>query len=60
MLAMLGDNRSGREHVRITPLGSSGSPAASSILIINGGIWGVEDLYKKLEMARVKIGDRNQ
>jgi len=60
MLAMLGDNRSGREHVRITPLGSSGSPAASSTVIINGGIWGVEDLYKKLEMAGVKIGDRNQ
>lgn len=60
MLAMLGDNRSGREHVRITPLGSSGGPASGHTMIINGGIWGVEDLYKKLEMAGVKIGDRNR
>ena len=49
------------EHVRITPLGSSGSPAATSpTIIINGGIWGIDDLYRKLEIAGVKIGERNQ
>lgn len=60
MLAMLGDNRSGREHVRITPVESHGSPAASPTIIINGGVWGIEDLYKKLAVAGIKIGDRNQ
>ena len=59
-LALLGDNSSGREHVKITPLGSSGSPTASPVINIYGGIYGVEDLYNKLKVAGLKIGDRNQ
>jgi hypothetical protein len=53
----VGDNIGGREHVRITPIGNGGATgSASQIININGDVYGIEDLYGKLQAAGVKLG----
>ena len=60
-LIRVGDNASGREHVRITPLDSSGSPSVqvpSTVIYLNGDVYGIEDLYGKLTAVGVKMERR--
>lgn len=60
-LIKVGDNASGIEHVKITPLNSMsdyniGSPTV--VIYITGDVYGIEDLYGKLERAGMKLGRR--
>ena len=62
-LIMVGDNASGREHVSITPLSSSESPTPQSqttIIQIQGDVYGWDDLYLKLQQAGMKIERRKR
>lgn len=62
-LIMVGDNASGREHVSITPLSSSESPTPQSqttVIQIQGDVYGWEDLYNKLQQAGMKIERRKR
>lgn len=57
---LVGDNSSGREHVQITPLGSSQSPTPlqphpAMVVNIYGDVIDYEDLYRKLDRAGVKV-----
>ena len=58
-LIKVGDNPGGVEHIRITPVSSGGSSAAGAgnqIININGNVYGIDDLYGKLQQAGVKLG----
>lgn len=62
-LIMVGDNASGREHVSITPLSSSESPTPQSqttVIQIQGDVYGWDDLYLKLQQAGMKIERRKR
>lgn len=62
-LIMVGDNASGREHVSITPLSSSESPTLQSqttIIQIQGDVYGWDDLYLRLQQAGMKIERRKR
>ena len=62
-LIMVGDNPSGREHVAITPLSPSESPTPqtqTTIIQIQGDVYGWEDLYIKLQQAGAKIDRRKR
>ncbi|AEC02030.1 phage tail length tape measure family protein [Parasphaerochaeta coccoides] len=63
-LIMVGDNPGGVEHVRIRPV-SSQSPGMSSgateppnVIYIQGDVYGIDDLYGKLQIAGVKLKAR--
>jgi hypothetical protein len=62
-LIKVGDNAGGVERVTITPI-SSGSASMknsatdSQTIIIQGDIYGIDDLYGKLQQAGVKLGRR--
>lgn len=61
-LIKVGDNASGIEHVKITPLNSmseySRDASPSVVIYITGDVYGIEDLYGKLERAGLKLGRR--
>ena len=62
-LIKVGDNASGIEHVKITPLNSmseysSRETSPSVVIYITGDVYGIEDLYGKLERAGMKLGRR--
>lgn len=61
-LIKVGDNPSGIEHVKITPLNSmseySRDASPSVVIYITGDVYGIEDLYGKLERAGMKLGRR--
>lgn len=61
-LIKVGDNASGIEHVKITPLNSmseySRDASPSVVIYITGDVYGIEDLYGKLERAGMKLGRR--
>lgn len=59
-LIMVGDNPGGRERVQVTPLGStkSGESSETVIIQINAPVYGVEDLYTKLQEAGKKLNRR--
>ena len=62
-LIKVGDNASGIEHVKITPLNSmseygSRENSPSIVIYITGDVYGIEDLYGKLERAGLKLGRR--
>lgn len=62
-LIKVGDNPSGIEHVKITPLSSmseysNGEASPSVVIYITGDVYGIEDLYGKLERAGMKLGRR--
>lgn len=62
-LIMVGDNASGREHVSITPLSSSDPPTPqtqTTIIQIQGDVYGWDDLYLKLQQAGIKIERRKR
>ena len=62
-LIMVGDNASGREHVSITPLSSSESPTPQSqttVIQIQGDVYGWDDLYLKLQQVGMKIERRKR
>lgn len=63
-LIMVGDNPSGREHVQITPLAESGSVtnnnSSTTVIHLNGDIYGIEDLYGKLTEVGVKLDRRKR
>lgn len=62
-LIMVGDNASGREHVSITPLSSSESPTPQSqttVIQIQGDVYGWDDLYLKLQQTGMKIERRKR
>jgi hypothetical protein len=60
-MLLVGDNPTGRERVQVTPLGSqnlrgprSGEGVGEGLTIninVTGDVYGVEDLYMKLEAA---------
>lgn len=58
-LIEVGDNPGGVEHVKITPINNGGVPASGAgnqIININGNVYGIDDLYGKLQEAGVKLG----
>ena len=58
-LIKVGDNPGGIEHVKITPVSSGGGMASGTgnqIININGNVYGIDDLYGKLQEAGVKLG----
>lgn len=58
-LIKVGDNPGGVEHIRITPVSSGDSLTAgrgNQIININGDVYGIDDLYGKLQQAGVKLG----
>ncbi len=61
-LIKVGDNPSGIEHVKITSLNSmsdySRETSPSVVIYITGDVYGIEDLYGKLERAGMKLGRR--
>lgn len=61
-LIKVGDNPSGIEHVKITPLNSMSEynreTSPSVVIYITGDVYGIEDLYGKLERAGLKLGRR--
>lgn len=60
-LIKVGDNASGIEHVKITPLNSMSdynSDSPTVVIYITGDVYGIEDLYGKLERAGMKLGRR--
>ena len=62
-LIKVGDNASGIEHVKVTPLNSmseysSRETSPSVVIYITGDVYGIEDLYGKLERAGMKLGRR--
>ena len=60
-LIKVGDNASGIEHVKITPLNSMSDynrDSPSVVIYITGDVYGIEDLYGKLERAGMKLGRR--
>jgi len=57
-LLKIGDNPGGRERVRVEPIGTPNryGPSGEGIIIqINAPVFGVDDLYKKLEEAGKKL-----
>jgi len=57
-LLKVGDNPGGRERVRVEPIGTPNryGPSGESIIIqINAPVYGVDDLYRKLEEAGKKL-----
>ncbi len=59
-LLMVGENPGGREHVQVTPLsspnihGPTNSPAGGQVSVnvhLNGDVYGIDDLYMKLQLA---------
>lgn len=62
-LIMVGDNPSGREHVSITPLEAQESPTPSSnttVIQIQGDVYGWDDLYAKLQQVGMKVERRKR
>lgn len=60
-LIKVGDNASGIEHVKITPLNSMSDyndESPTVVIYITGDVYGIEDLYGKLERAGMKLGRR--
>lgn len=58
-LIKVGDNPGGVEHIKITPINNGGVPASGAgnqIININGNVYGIDDLYGKLQEAGVKLG----
>lgn len=57
-LMLVGDNPGGRERVRVEPIGTPNryGPNSDQIIIqISGDVYGIEDLYQKLEAAGRKL-----
>ena len=60
-LILVGDNQSGHEHVRITPLDSPNDTSGNTTVIqIIGDVYGWEDLYRKLHETGAKIERRKR
>jgi len=57
-LMLVGDNPGGREHVRVEPLGTPnryGPQPEQLVINITGDVYGIDDLYQKLELAGRKL-----
>lgn len=62
-LLLVGDNASGRERVRVEPMpaaGGGGGFSSGVTININAPVYGVDDLYKKLNQAGQKLYKRGQ
>lgn len=59
-LIKVGDNPSGRERVTITPeeIGIKSMPSQSTVIILQGDVYGIEDLYGKLNAVGLKLQRR--
>ena len=60
-LILVGDNASGREHVKIEPLDGTRFESAatpSNIIYLMGDVYGIEDLYGKLKSAGLRLERR--
>lgn len=60
-LIKVGDNPSGRERVKITPLDRetvAAQTGSQTIITITGDVYGIEDLYGKLQSAGIKLARR--
>ena len=59
-LIKVGDNPSGRERVTITPeeIGMQTIPSQSTVIILQGDVYGIEDLYGKLDAVGLKLQRR--
>lgn len=59
-LILVGDNASGRERVSITPLESplSSASGGTTVFYLAGDVYGIEDLYGKLQSVGIKLQRR--
>lgn len=62
-LILVGDNPSGREHVKVTPIersvnGNETGDGQQTVVYIQGDIFGIEDLYGKLRQVGIKAERR--
>lgn len=58
-LIRVGDNASGREHVKITPLDAGESVSQpSTVIYLTGDVYGIEDLYGKLSQVGIRMERR--
>jgi hypothetical protein len=61
-LLMVGDNPGGRERVSVSPIGSPNvnGPQGGVTIILNGPVYGIEDLYERLEVVGRKMNSRHR
>lgn len=62
-MIMVGDNPGGRERVRVDPIGSPNlyGPGSGGVVIqINAPVYGIDDLYEKLERAAQRLEARGR
>lgn len=61
-LLMVGDNPGGKERISVTPIGSPNisGPQGGLTIVVNGPVYGIEDLYQQLELAGRKLNNRRR
>jgi hypothetical protein len=62
-LLMVGDNPGGKERVSVSPISSpniNGPQSGGLTIVLNGPVYGIDDLYQQLEMAGRRMTSRRR